>query len=88
MANFQSGFIALRGSLAQTQAAAKEFKVFYAKVPGRTETSYTVDHTAGSYVFDRQGRVRVFSRYGAGPDALAHDLRALLDEPQGSAQPQ
>ncbi|MBX9715310.1 MAG: SCO family protein, partial [Burkholderiaceae bacterium] len=57
---------------------AKEFKVFYAKVPGKTEGSYSVDHTAGSYVFDTQGRVRLFVRYGSGSDALAADLKALL----------
>ena len=59
-------------------AAAREFKVFYAKVPGKTEGSYTVDHTAGSYVFDAQGRLRLFERYGAPADALAADLGQLL----------
>jgi protein SCO1/2 len=76
--NFSPDFIALRGSADETRAAAKEFKVFYAKVPGDTPGSYTMDHTAGSYVFDTQGRVRLFSRYGAGAEALAHDLRLLL----------
>ena len=59
-------------------ATAKEFKVFYAKVPGKSEGSYTMDHTAGAYLFDPQGRVRVFTRYGSGPEALAHDVKALL----------
>jgi protein SCO1/2 len=78
--NFGADFVALRGSLEETQAAAKEFKVFYAKVPGKTEGSYTMDHTAGSYVFDAQGRVRLFTRYGTGAEALAHDLKLLLAE--------
>jgi protein SCO1/2 len=80
--NFNGGFIGLRGSAEQTQATAKEFKVFFAKVPGKTETSYTVDHTAGAYVFDTQGRIRLFSRYGSagGPKALEDDIRALLRE--------
>jgi protein SCO1 len=77
--NFGAGFLALRGSLEETLAAAKHFKVFFAKVPGKTQGSYTIDHTAGSYVFDLQGRVRLFTRHGTGPDALAHDLRLLLD---------
>ncbi|MDE2081987.1 MAG: SCO family protein [Burkholderiales bacterium] len=76
--NFSPDFIALRGDDAQTQAAAKEFKVFYAKVPGDTPGSYTLDHTAGSYVFDPEGRVRLFTRYGAGVDSLVHDLKLLL----------
>jgi protein SCO1/2 len=78
--NFNAGFVGLRGNAEQTQAAAKEFKVFYAKVPGKTESSYTVDHTAGAYVLDTQGRIRLFSRYGAGPKALEEDIRTLLRE--------
>lgn len=80
---FGEHFVALRGDEAQTQAAAKSFKVFYQKVPGKTDTSYTMDHTAGSYVFDRQGRVRLFTRYGTGVEALVHDLKILLDEQAG-----
>jgi protein SCO1/2 len=78
MAGFDPSFIALRGTLEQTAAAAKEFKVFYAKVPGKSPGSYSLDHTAGSYVFDTQGKVRLFVRYGSGPDALAADLKVLL----------
>jgi protein SCO1/2 len=80
VANFDPGFVALSGTPDQIQAAAKNFKVFYAVVPGRTEGSYTVDHTAGTYVFDAQGRVRLFVRYGSGTEALRHDLKLLLDE--------
>ena len=82
VANFSPEFVALRGSVDETKAAAKRFKVFYAKVPGKTEGSYTVDHTAGSYVFDAQGKVRLFVRYGngAGAEALKHDLQLLLKQ--------
>lgn len=76
--NFGADNIALRGTPEQTAAMAKEFKVFYAKVPGKTETSYTVDHTAASYLYDPQGRLRVYSRYGSGPEALANDIKRLL----------
>lgn len=78
MASFDPGFVALRGTAEQTAAVAKEFKVFYAKVPGKTEGSYTMDHTAGSYVFDSTGQIRLFVRYGTGAEALASDLKALL----------
>jgi protein SCO1 len=78
VANFDPTFVALRGSPEQTAAAAREFKVFYMKVPGKTPGSYTVDHTAGSYVIDAQGRLRLFERYGTPADALASDLRQLL----------
>ena len=78
MASFGPGFVALRGTPEQTAAAAKEFKVFYAKVPGKTPGSYTMDHTAGSFVFDPKGSMRLFARYGGGPKALAADIKALL----------
>jgi protein SCO1/2 len=75
---FDKRFIGLRGTLEQTAKTAKEFKVFYAKVPGTDPGSYTIDHTAGSYVFDRDGRLRLFIRHGQGPDPIVHDLRQLL----------
>lgn len=79
-ANFGPDIVGLRGTPEQTLAAAKEFKVFFNKVPGKTDTSYTMDHTAGSYVFDAKGRVRLFTRYGSGAQALADDLKLLLAE--------
>ncbi len=77
---FDPGFVALRGTPEQTFAAAKEFKVFFAKSPAK-EGGYSVDHTAGSFVFDRAGRVRLFVRYGAGPKPLLEDIKRLLAEP-------
>jgi len=78
VAGFGRDFVALRGTLEQTQAAAREFKVFFAKVPGKTAGTYTIDHTAGSFVFDPQGRVRLFVRHGGGAAAMANDIRLLL----------
>ncbi|MBT9596091.1 MAG: SCO family protein [Vitreoscilla sp.] len=78
--SFGPDFVALRGSVEQVKLAAREFKVFFAKVPGKTEGSYTMDHTALSYVFDKQGRIRLAVRYGSGAEAVAHDLKALLQE--------
>ncbi len=80
MANFGDDLVALRGSLEQTQAVAREFKVFFGKNPGKTEGSYTVDHTTGIYLFDARGRVRVVTRPGAGVQALMADLKVLLAE--------
>ncbi len=80
VSNFNANFVALRGTPDQVKQAAKEFKVYYNKVPGKTEQSYTVDHTAASYVFDTQGRVRVFERYGSGAAVLTQDLKTLLAE--------
>jgi protein SCO1/2 len=75
---FDPSFIGLYGTPEQTAATAREFKVFYQKVPGKTPTSYTIDHTAGSYVFDKEGRVRLFIRHGAPIDDIVADLRQLL----------
>ena len=75
---FDKRFLGLRGTPEQTAKTAKEFKVFYSKVPGTDPGSYTIDHTAGSYVFDRDGRLRLFIRHGQGPDPIVHDLRQLL----------
>jgi protein SCO1/2 len=78
VSSFNSGFLALRGSLEETQAAAKEFKVFYAKVPGKTPTSYTLDHSAANFVFDTRGKPRLLVRNGTGVDAWISDVKALL----------
>jgi len=80
LANFDPSFVALRGSDEQTKATAREFKVFYGKVPGKTEGSYTMDHTAGSYLIDTKGQLRLFARYGTPPEALAADLKRLINE--------
>jgi protein SCO1/2 len=80
LASFDPSFVGLRGSAEQTQAAAKEFKVFFAKVPGKTPETYTMDHTAASFIFDTEGRVRVYARYGAGAQPLADDIKLLLAE--------
>lgn len=75
---FDPSFLGLYGDSETTAKTAKEFRVFYQKQPGPTPGSYTLDHTAGSYVFDPQGRVRLFVRYGDGGANLVADLRTLL----------
>ena len=78
MANFDPGFLALRPSPAQLPEVAKAFKIFYKKVEGQTATSYTMEHSAGSYVFDTQGRVRLYTRPAIGAQGLAEDIALLL----------
>jgi protein SCO1/2 len=76
--SFDPAFVGLYGTADEIAATAKEFKVFYQKVPGKTPTSYTIDHTAGSYVFDREGRIRLFLKHGQGVDPIVADLKRLL----------
>ena len=78
MANFDPSFVALRPSLEQLQPLLKDFKIYAKKVEGKTATSYTMDHSAQSYVYDPQGRLRLYNRYGSGPQALTEDVRLLL----------
>ena len=75
---FDPSFIALRGDPAQTSKAAREFKVFYQKVPNRDGTSYNVDHTAASYVIDTKGELRLFVRHAQPVEEIVSDLRQLL----------
>ncbi len=78
---FDPSFVGLYGDPAAIARTAKEFKVFYKKVPGTAPDTYSLDHTAAAFVFDPQGRLRLFAGYGQGPEALAHDIRLLLKEP-------
>ena len=81
MANFDPSFMGLYADTPEKLAAvAKEYKVYYKKVAGKTPTSYTMDHSAGSYVYDTQGRLRLYARYGSGAGALAADIKLLLQE--------
>ncbi len=78
MESFDPSFVALRPGPEQLQALLKDFKIYAKKVDGKTATSYTMDHSAQSYIYDPQGRLRLYSRYGSGPQAMADDLRLLL----------
>lgn len=75
---FDPRFLGLLGDAAATERTAKEFKVIYQKQPGNTPGAYTVDHSAGTFVFDPQGRIRLYVSYGQGPDVFAHDIAELL----------
>ena len=75
---FDPRFLGLYGDADATSRTAKEFKVIYQKVPGASPGSYTMDHSAGTYVFDPQGRLRLYVANGQGPDVFVHDLRELL----------
>ena len=78
MSNFDPSFVALRPTPERLAATAKDFKVYYKKVEGKTPGSYSMDHSAGSYVYDTQGRLRLYTRYGSGVPALVSDVGILL----------
>ena len=76
---FDPRFLGLRPvDDAALEKVAKDFKIYYKKVPGTSPGSYTMDHTAGSYAFDPEGRLRLYIKHAQGPETLAHDLKELL----------
>ena len=75
---FDPRFMGLYGNAEATSRTAKEFKILYQKQPGRTPDTYTMDHSAGTFIFDPNGKLRVYVGYGQGPDVFAHDIRELL----------
>ena len=77
--SFDSRFLGLRpADEAALEKVTKDFKIYYKKVPGSSPGSYTMDHTAGSYAFDPQGRLRLYIKHAQGPETLAHDLKELM----------
>jgi protein SCO1/2 len=79
MANFGPDFLGLRPADAQQLAAVtKDFKIYYKKVPGDQPGTYSMDHTAATFVYDPQGKLRLYERYASGPEALASDIKQLL----------
>lgn len=75
---FDAEFLGLSGDLAQTEATARDFRIFYQKVP--TGSSYTMDHTALSYAFDPAGRLRLAIRHAETAASVAADVKLLLKE--------
>ena len=77
--SFHPTFLGLYGTAEETTVAAKEFKVYFSK-QSQPAGSYTIDHSAGTYVLDQQGRLRLFAQHGAGAQTLLHDIKRLLSE--------
>lgn len=80
MANFDPSFLALYTTPDKLIALTKDYKVYFKKVDGKTPTSYTMDHSAGSFVYDTRGQLRLYTRYGSGAKALAADIALLLKQ--------
>jgi protein SCO1/2 len=78
MRNFDPHHLALVPSEQQLAEVTKEFKIYFKKVEGKTPTGYSMDHSAGIYIFDPRGRARLYARYGLKPEELASDVRTLL----------
>lgn len=78
MAAFHPSFLALYGDAAATSKVTSDFKIVTRIVPGQSADTYTVDHTAGTLIFDAQGRLRLMAPYGLGVDKLTADIKQLM----------
>jgi len=76
---FDKSFLGLYGDADATKKVEKDFKIYAAERPGKTPDTYTVDHAAQTFVFDRQGKLRLVMGYGMAPEAIASDVRILLN---------
>ena len=76
---FHPSFLGLYGDPEATARTAREFKVIYQK-QNLPAGSYSMDHSAGSFIFDPAGRLRLFAQYGQSAQALLHDIRLLLEQ--------
>jgi protein SCO1/2 len=80
MQSFDASFLALRPTETELKSVTTEFKIYHKQVPGSTPSTYTVDHSAGKFVYDAQGRIRLFSAYGTAPVVIAADIKILMNE--------
>jgi len=80
MGAFDPAFVALIPTQDQLATMAKDYKAYYKKVDGKTPTSYSMDHSAASYIYDTQGRLRLYARYGAGVAPMVADVQALIKQ--------
>jgi protein SCO1/2 len=78
--SFDDSFIGLRGDEAATKKVAQDFKVFFAKQDSGSKAGYSIDHSGGIYVFDKQGRPRIYLNVGQKPQDIAHDVGLLVNE--------
>jgi protein SCO1 len=76
--SFDARFIGMRGNAEETADTLKNFKIFYAKVDGKSANDYSIDHSAGMYVFDKSGKIRLYMGYGQKPADIVSDIKQLL----------
>lgn len=76
--SFNPDFLGMYGDEATTSQVAKEYHIYFQKQPGKNSEQYSLDHTAGTYVYDQNGKLRIFISYGQDADTIAHDLKLLV----------
>lgn len=75
---FDKRFIGMYGTKAEIEKATADFKIFASKVENSGRSGYTIDHSAGVYLFDKTGKIRLYVAYGEKPAVIAADIKKLL----------
>lgn len=75
---FDQRFIGLYGTSEQIKSAAKNFRVYYEKQTTTGKSGYSIDHSAGIYLFDKSGKIRIYLKFGQDEKEIAHDIRTLM----------
>ena len=78
---FNPGFLGMYTTEDGLKQVASEYKVVYQKTSVKSADNYLLDHSAGTYIYDPQGRIRLLMPYGSSPETIAHDLKILLATP-------
>ena len=78
---FHPGFLGMYTDAVSLTQLANEYKVVYQKSSVKAADDYLIDHSAGTYVYDSNGQLRLLMPYGSSPDAIAQDLKTLLSQP-------
>lgn len=78
---FNPGFLGMYADPETLRQLAKEYKVVYQKAAVKATDDYLIDHSAGTYIYDPKGNLRLLMPYGSSPDAIAQDLHTLLATP-------
>lgn len=76
---FNPSFLGMYTDADTLKGLAKEYKVVYQKTSVKAADDYLIDHSAGTYIYDPRGHLRLLMPYGSSPEAIAHDLKALLE---------
>ena len=76
--SFDKRFLGLYGTPMQIDQTAKDFKVFYARQQEVAKSGYSIDHSAGAYAFDKQGKIRIYLKFAQKPAEIAHDIEQIL----------
>ena len=76
---FNPSFLGMYTDADTLKGLAKEYKVVYQKTSVKSADDYLIDHSAGTYIYDPRGHLRLLMPYGSSPEAIAHDLKALLE---------